>query len=510
MAFQYVIRAIDIQNWDTNTQSIIEARDRDLELYTVTVDTSFLNLNASNLTLGTVPSARMTGAYTGITSVGTLSSLAVTGGVTATTFTGALVGNADTASAVAAANLTGSTLAAGVTASSLTSLGTLTGVTVSGTGVINLLRSGDSAGYAMYYADPSFGLNYTPRILAHSFNATTVGLGAYVWANTTGAVNNIFGKSRGTTAGDMTVVQSGDGLVTMNFGGTDGAKMVEAARISASVDGTPATNLVPGRIQFWTSPVGGTLGVLERMRIDNNGQVGIGATPAAGRNLVIGKNLTGSTASNGILVNCTIQSDVTTSAQIIKSSVATVASSFTLATLSHFVASQGTIGSTSAVTTQHGYLVDATLIGATNNYGFYGNIASTTGRWNIYMNGTAQNYFNGSVGIGITIPTSKLHVVGSFSRGAPVTKTGNFTLADTENWVICNGSATLAVTLPAASGQVGREITIKTIAAFTVTSATANVVPLAGGAAATAILPATAGAWATLVSDGTNWIIMQS
>jgi hypothetical protein len=36
------------------------------------------------------------------------------------------------------------------------------------------------------------------------------------------------------------------------------------------------------------------------------------------------------------------------------------------------------------------------------------------------------------------------------------------------------------------------------------------VVPLAGGAAGTAILAATAGKYATLVSDGTNWIITQA
>jgi len=115
----------------------------------------------------------------------------------------------------------------------------------------------------------------------------------------------------------------------------------------------------------------------------------------------------------------------------------------------------------------------------------------------------------GTVGIGIAIPTSKLHVVGSFSRGAPVTKTASFTLADTENWIICNGAASITVTLPAASTQVGREISLKNIAAFTVVSASSDVVPLTGGAAGTAIL-ATAGTWATLVSDGTNWIIMQS
>jgi hypothetical protein len=94
--------------------------------------------------------------------------------------------------------------------------------------------------------------------------------------------------------------------------------------------------------------------------------------------------------------------------------------------------------------------------------------------------------------------------------GPPITKTGNFTLSDTENRIICNGTGTITVTLPAASSWTGREVMIKTIAAFTVVSASSNVVPLAGGAAGTAILAATAGAWATLVSDGTNWIIMQA
>jgi uncharacterized cupin superfamily protein len=100
---------------------------------------------------------------------------------------------------------------------------------------------------------------------------------------------------------------------------------------------------------------------------------------------------------------------------------------------------------------------------------------------------------------------------GSVGRLAPVTKTADFTVAATENWLINNkAAATCTVTLPAAASFSGREIMIKNIQAFTVVSATSNVVPLAGGAATTAILAATAGKWATLVSDGTNWIIMQA
>lgn len=98
----------------------------------------------------------------------------------------------------------------------------------------------------------------------------------------------------------------------------------------------------------------------------------------------------------------------------------------------------------------------------------------------------------------------------SLQRGAPVTKTLAFTVAASENWLICNGAGSITVTLPAAASFIGREIMIKTIAAQTVISAASNVVPQAGGAAGTAILAAVAGNWATLVSDGTNWIIMQS
>ena len=91
---------------------------------------------------------------------------------------------------------------------------------------------------------------------------------------------------------------------------------------------------------------------------------------------------------------------------------------------------------------------------------------------------------------------------------APVTKTGNFTLAATENAVICNGSASITATLPAASSFPGRSVLIKTIAAYTVVSASANVAPIDSATAGTAILAATAGKWAKIVSDGTNWVVM--
>ena len=98
---------------------------------------------------------------------------------------------------------------------------------------------------------------------------------------------------------------------------------------------------------------------------------------------------------------------------------------------------------------------------------------------------------------------------GAIGRGAPVTKTGNFTLGVAENWIIINSPSIITVTLPAASSWTGREVSFKTVQSGLI-SASSDVVPLVGGAAGTSILSAQAGRHATLVSDGSNWVIMNA
>jgi hypothetical protein len=111
----------------------------------------------------------------------------------------------------------------------------------------------------------------------------------------------------------------------------------------------------------------------------------------------------------------------------------------------------------------------------------------------------------------VSWPSGAAHsITGNFGRGNPVTKTGDFTVATTENWIIVNNGATTTVTMPSAASFPGREIYMKTIQAQLVNSNASNVVPNTTGTAGTAILPATDGAWCTMVSDGTNWIRMAS
>lgn len=123
---------------------------------------------------------------------------------------------------------------------------------------------------------------------------------------------------------------------------------------------------------------------------------------------------------------------------------------------------------------------------------------------------TSLSTGNYNVGIGKTA-LNKLDINGSFGRGAPITKTADFTLATNENWIINNKATTnCTVTLPAASLWTGREVMIQNYKALTVISVASDVVPILGGAATTAILAATIGKWCVLVSDGISWIITQS
>ena len=134
--------------------------------------------------------------------------------------------------------------------------------------------------------------------------------------------------------------------------------------------------------------------------------VGIGGTPSAGQSFVVSKNATGSTTTIGAFLNSQVQSDVTAAARSSQATLSTANASFTLSELSGYSVYQGTIGGLSTVTNQYGFVAGSNMTGATNNYGFWSDIASGTGRWNFYANGTAANYFggntiiNGAVGVG--------------------------------------------------------------------------------------------------------------
>lgn len=69
-------------------------------------------------------------------------------------------------------------------------------------------------------------------------------------------------------------------------------------------------------------------------------------------------------------------------------------------------------GGTVTVTNNYGFNASQNMTtGTAINAGFAGVNTANATRWNLYMSGTAQNWLEGSTGIGINIPTAKLHVV---------------------------------------------------------------------------------------------------
>lgn len=100
---------------------------------------------------------------------------------------------------------------------------------------------------------------------------------AWSAASAATAPSYTFARSRGSSVGDYTIVQSGDSIGSIVFRAADGTKMVSSASVSAQVDGTPGTNDMPCRLTFSTTADGAST-LTERMRITSAGNVGIGST----------------------------------------------------------------------------------------------------------------------------------------------------------------------------------------------------------------------------------------
>ncbi len=151
--------------------------------------------------------------------------------------------------------------------------------------------------------------------------------------------------------------------------------------------------------------------------------------------------LAGAINAFGVFSDGETQSSVTSNAHYFRSVAKTVATSFTLDSVNHFSATQGTFGLGSTVTNQYGFRAWFSLTGATNNYGFHGDIAAATNNWNLYMNGTAKNYLAGNTLIGTTSDdgVNKLQVTGNIKASqyrlsalntAPTSATATGTLGE--------------------------------------------------------------------------------
>lgn len=116
---------------------------------------------------------------------------------------------------------------------------------------------------------------------------------------------------------------------------------------------------------------------------------------------------------------------------------------------------------------------------------------------------TVSSVTSGTIYVGLQLfanefGTSRTTTVTAFGTGSG--GTGTYTV-----------SSSLWVTAPrivAPSATTGQRLVLRNTTSNAINSASANVIPLAGGAAGTAILSGSPGKWCELVFNGTNWQIM--
>jgi hypothetical protein len=119
-----------------------------------------------------------------------------------------------------------------------------------------------------------------------------------------------------------------------------------------------------------------------------------------------------------------------------------------------------------------------------------------------------------TVGSGLDLTSGTLTATNNANRNLFASKTGT-TIEFVEDlttysniYLKLNNNSTITVTLPTASLNTNKSITIKNVGTGAVNSNATNVEPLNSTSLGTAIMTSGGGKYATLVSDGTNWIKM--
>lgn len=297
--------------------------------------------------------------------------------------------------------------------------------------------------------------------------------------------------------------------------------------ISASAVSTAATlysNITTGSVAIGGGITTGSVSIANAAPTSGTKTVNIGTAGAAGSTTVINiGSAVGTTAVSNISLSGKISrpatsqnvSAWTTSGQALDIAAATFTDTSTAAagtvatrTLNSF--NQPTLASTNAITVTDAstvYIAAAPAAGTnttiTNAYALH----VAAGSVRIGSLSTAGVVTNSAAGVlsTTTSPSLSQLIIGAASTTTPVTAS-TYTVSATDMSIVFNTTATCTVTLPTATA--GRVLMMKTIAAFAINSASSNVLPIGSGTAGTAILAATAGRWAILVGNGTNWVIM--
>ena len=258
---------------------------------------------------------------------------------------------------------------------------------------------------------------------------------AFTW------IANDQGDLTAITAGSGIAVTSGTGPVPSVALDLTAANVFTAAQTATRFIVTGSTIATNGMYLPAANTLGFSTNSTVRMQINANGELGLGTAPATGYAINAGINATGATDAGFMQVTQQVNSDVTATWRGVWSKPSTQAAAFTITNVRHFQVEGAGIGAGSTVTTQVGFFVQTNVTGATNNYGFQGQIASGTNRYNLYMSGTASNYLLGRTGVGVALTTTAQFQVTNSQSATDVTAIFRSFAAQTADTIKIQNSA---------------------------------------------------------------------
>jgi hypothetical protein len=158
-------------------------------------------------------------------------------------------------------------------------------ISTNGTGRLFVDASGRVlTGAATAQETKARNLTFTPQAqLLGTGTAATAALYAIYSNSDTSSATQQIAKSRGASVGTHVALVANDRIGAFSFAGSDGTSFTEAANIEAFVDGTPGTNIMPGRLVFSTRSTTGTTVTTEHMRLDSTGRLGLGTSSPTGK-----------------------------------------------------------------------------------------------------------------------------------------------------------------------------------------------------------------------------------
>lgn len=210
-------------------------------------------------------------------------------------------------------------------------------------------------------------------------------------------------RSDSGIVGTFDAIDASDVIGNIRFWGSDNSAFSAAGKIRMLADGVAWSTTKSARMEFFTS--NGTSEVVALSL--NSSQHAIFANKIA-QNITSANNdvyfrlggsisdSSGGTSVTAFYADPSLPNAVTANAFIYRSRPL-VSASTALSGLTHFYAEQQTLGAGATVGTQVGFFVAANMSSATNNYAFRGQLASATGTYNLFMDGTAACYIAGRI-----------------------------------------------------------------------------------------------------------------